>query len=218
MAVNRNVVTIKGVKDGLVFLLDDSCEFELLVAELRHKLDHKQSNIWSGPEVRVQVKLGKRTISEEQKEEIRRIIGQHDNLLIQSMESDIPAPTEQKSEDERISILRGVVRSGQTVHHEGNLLFLGDVNPGGAIVCTGDLFVMGSLKGIAHAGSEGDLEAIIAASYMRPTQLRIADIFSRPPDEWGIEEAYMEFAYIRDGKMEIDKLAHVQRFRSLLVK
>jgi septum site-determining protein MinC len=218
MAVNRSMVTIKGVKDGLVFLLDDSCEFEALVAELRHKLDHKQSNIWSGPEVRVQVKLGKRMVSEEQKEEIRRIIGQHHNLLIQSLESENPPPSEEESNNERISILRGVVRSGQTVRHEGNLLFLGDVNPGGAIVCTGDLFIMGSLKGIAHAGSEGNTEAIIAASYMRPTQLRIADIFSRPPDEWGIEEAYMEFAYIRDGKMEIDKLAHLQRFSSLLAK
>lgn len=70
---------------------------------------------------------------------------------------------------------------------------------------------MGSLRGMAHAGIDGDDKAIIAASHMRPTQLRIAGIISRSPDEWGIEEAFMEFAYVKDGKMEIDKLHQLHR-------
>jgi septum site-determining protein MinC len=218
MAVKRNMVTIKGVKDGLVFLLDDACHYDVLVAELKQKLDRKKNNMWSGPKVNVQVKLGNRVVSENQKEEIRRIIRQHDNLVIQTLESDAPSPEEREDGKERIPVLRGVVRSGQTLQHKGNLLFIGDVNPGGTIVCTGDLFVMGSLRGVAHAGSEGNMEAVIAASHLKPTQLRIADIVSRPPDEWGFSEAYMEFAYIREGKMEIDKLGQLQRFHRLLAK
>ncbi|MNY62125.1 Septum site-determining protein MinC [compost metagenome] len=70
---------------------------------------------------------------------------------------------------------------------------------------------MGSLRGMAHAGLDGDEKAIIAASHMRPTQLRIAGVISRSPDEWGIEEAFMEFAYVKEGKMEIDKLHQLHR-------
>ena len=37
--------------------------------------------------------------------------------------------------------------------------------------------------------------AVIAASLLRPTQLRIADVISRPPDEWMTGDAMMEFAF-----------------------
>jgi septum site-determining protein MinC len=43
--------------------------------------------------------------------------------------------------------------------------------------------------------------------------LRIGSVISRPPDEWGVEETYMEFAYVLDGKMEIDKIHHLHRVR-----
>jgi len=211
MSVPKHHVTIKGVKDGLVFLLDDACEWETLLKELQHKLEKTHQQILTGPIVHVHVKLGAREVSEELKEEIRAIIGQKGNLLIQSIESHQPDPAGDKPAEIPVKTLKGMVRSGQTLHHEGHLLFLGDVNPGGTLTCTGNIYVMGSLRGMAHAGLNGDESAIIAASHMRPTQLRIAGIISRPPDEWGIEEAFMEFAYIKEGKMEIDKLHQLHR-------
>ncbi len=206
-------VTIKGVKDGLVFLLDDQCDFEALIAELRHKLAKTHQQILTGPAVHVQVKMGKRHIVEEQKETIRSIISQQGNLLIQSIESD-PADAIGLHEMLPPFMLRkGVVRSGQTVACEGNLMFVGDVNPGGSVISTGDIYVMGSLRGMAHAGSEGNEQAVIAASHLRPTQLRIAQVISRPPDEWGIEEASMEFAYLQEQQMKIEKISQLHRIR-----
>jgi septum site-determining protein MinC len=207
----KHYVTIKGVKDGLVFVLDDSCEWELLIKELNHKLEKTHQQILTGPIIHVYVKLGKRTADEQQKQQIRSIIGQKGNLLIQSIETEATQSNKLDESSSEIKVKKGMVRSGQTLHHDGNLLFLGDVNPGGTITCTGHIYIMGSLRGMAHAGIEGDESAIIAASHMRPTQLRIAGIISRPPDEWGIEEAFMEFAYIQSGKMEIDKLHHMHR-------
>jgi septum site-determining protein MinC len=129
------------------------------------------------------------------------------------LESDILEGIEQDKGNGPITVLKGIVRSGQTIRHEGNLLYLGDVNPGGTILCTGDLFVMGALRGLAHVGINGNESSIIAASYLKPTQLRIAEVISRPPDEWGLEDAYMEFAYIHLGKMEIDKISQINRLR-----
>lgn len=209
----KHYVTIKGVKDGLVFMLDDFCEWELLLKELNHKLEKTHQQILTGPIIHVHVKLGKRNVSELDKQSIRAIIGQKGNLLIQSIESDFDLEEAKEQTNSAIKVIKGIVRSGQTLHHEGNLLYMGDVNPGGTITCTGNIYIMGSLRGMAHAGVEGDESSIIAASHMRPTQLRIAGIISRPPDEWGIDEAFMEFAYIKDGKMEIDKLHHMHRLR-----
>ncbi|TMV52918.1 septum site-determining protein MinC [Paenibacillus mesophilus] len=213
MAETKHLVTIKGVKEGLVFVIDDSCPFAEALQELEHKLDNTHRNILAGPVVHVQIKLGKRTSSDEEKEAIKELIGKSGNLLVQSIESDESAQEARAPVPERVTVYKGIIRSGQTVKHEGHLLFLGDVNPGGTLLCTGDIFVLGALRGMAHAGLGGNERALIAASYMRPTQLRIADVISRPPDEWGIEDASMEFAYIREGSMEIDKINQLHRLR-----
>ncbi|WP_211746311.1 septum site-determining protein MinC [Paenibacillus sp. Marseille-Q4541] len=209
MTVKSNHVTIKGIKDGLVFLMDDECDLEELLSELRYKLEHSHQNILSGPIIHVDVKLGSRVVTEEQKDAILQILKQKGNLLIRSIES--PDVKADHDDAKAITTMTGIVRSGQVLHHEGNLLLLGDVNPGGIVSCTGHIFIMGALRGMAHAGNAGNEEAIISAAHFAPTQLRIAEVISRPPDEWEIREAGMEFAYLQNGQMQIDKTSNIVR-------
>ncbi len=209
MAVKSNHVTIKGIKDGLVFLLDDECEYEELLAELRYKLEHSHQNILTGPIIHVDVKMGSRRITEDQKQDMLDILKQKGNLLIRSVEF----PESEPKQAPVYAILSGMVRSGQVLRHDGDLLFLGDVNPGGSILCTGDIYILGALRGLAHAGFEGNEEAIIAASHFAPTQLRIAEQISRPPDEWETRETSMEFAFLQNGAMQIDKISNIVRIR-----
>ncbi|ETT42739.1 MULTISPECIES: septum site-determining protein MinC [Paenibacillus] len=210
MTVKSKHVRIKGIKDGLVFLLDDKCPFEDLLSELRYKLEHSHQNILTGPIVHVDIKLGNRAVTEEDKEAVLEILKSQGNLLIRSVEA-IEDPEEKDTE--ALFMMSGMLRSGQVLHHEGNLLFLGDVNPGGTITCSGDIYILGALKGMAHAGINGNQEAIIAASLLAPTQLRIAEIISRPPDEWGTRESSMEFAYLSGGAMQIDKIHNIVKLR-----
>ena len=209
MAVKSNHVTIKGIKDGLVFLLDDECEYEELLAELRYKLEHSHQNILTGPIIHVDVKMGSRRITEDQKQDMLDILKQKGNLLIRSVEF----PESEPKQAPVYAIMSGMVRSGQVLRHDGDLLFLGDVNPGGSILCTGDIYILGALRGLAHAGFEGNEEAIIAASHFAPTQLRIAEQISRPPDEWETRETSMEFAFLQNGAMQIDKISNIVRIR-----
>jgi septum formation inhibitor MinC len=44
---------IKGVKEGLVFLLDDKCEFAVLLDELQYKLEKTHQQLLTGPLVHV---------------------------------------------------------------------------------------------------------------------------------------------------------------------
>ncbi|SFS58403.1 septum site-determining protein MinC [Paenibacillus sp. BC26] len=209
-------ITIKGVKDGLIFLLDDTCDFSALLDELQFKLEKSHQQLLTGPIVHVQVKLGTRQVNEEDKERIRTAIRNQGNLLVQSIESE--ARPEPKVEDgNNLKVLTGIIRSGQTLEHDGNLLLMGDLNPGGSLLCTGDIYVLGALRGLAHAGYKGKEDSIIAASLLRPTQLRISEVISRPPDEWMTGDATMEFAYLSEGVMKIDKMTQLQRLRKLPV-
>ena len=97
--------------------------------------------------------------------------------------------------------LQNTVRSGVEVRHPGTVMVFGDLNPGGIIIATGDIFIWGRLRGIAHAGAQGNRQARILALQMKPTQLRIADVVARapqaPPHAFEPEIAYIAAEGIR---------------------
>jgi len=82
--------------------------------------------------------------------------------------------------------IQRTLRSGQSIKSDGNIVIIGDVNPGSEIIAKGDITVWGILGGIAHAGSEGNVHAKIRALKMNAIQLRIADTFARRPDSINI--------------------------------
>jgi septum site-determining protein MinC len=211
-------IMIKGVKEGLVFLLDDKCEFAVLLDELQYKLEKTHQQLLTGPLVHVHVKLGARQLGEDDKERIKSVIRSQGNLMVQSIESALDAQDMANQIPTGPHVITGIVRSGQTIEHDGDLLLAGDLNPGGTILCSGDIYVMGALRGVAHAGVNGRTDVIIAASLMRPTQLRIADVISRPPEEWMSGDAAMEFAYLYEGSMQIDKITQLFRLRNNPIK
>lgn len=204
-------VNIKGTKDGLLFIFDELRPFSAVLSELKFKLENA-SNLWNGPDTHVLIKLGKRQITRDEEKELRKLFSSRKNLIIHSIETSNGRPY--LVDDQEVQALTGTVRSGQVLEHRGDLLLLGDVNPGGTVRSTGSIYVLGALRGLAHAGGEGDEAAIIAASNLRPTQLRIAGVVSRPPDEWDESEvAGMNFAYLINGQIAVDKMHLLNRIR-----
>ncbi|MHB8147479.1 MAG: septum site-determining protein MinC [Vulcanimicrobiaceae bacterium] len=102
----------------------------------------------------------------------------------------------------------GTLRGGQALHHVGNIVVVGDVNPGAELVATGSIVVFGKLAGVAHAGAQGDAQARVYAVHLNATQLRISTVIAA--DEGNREGAAQpEAAFIRDGRIAIapyDKL------------
>nr|WP_306798672.1 septum site-determining protein MinC [Oceanobacillus saliphilus] len=197
----KQTITIKGTREGLSLFIEESASYNDAIKELNEKiLASKPKN--DEPVVSVRVKLGNRYLNEEQEKELRRIISVENRFRIESIESELIRIEDalKWQEDSEIKAINRIVRSGQVLDIKGDLLLIGDVNPGGKVVSTGNIYVMGNLYGIAHAGSEGDRDAFIAASYMKPTQLRIADYISRAPD-YESEGVYMECGII-DGEQD----------------
>jgi septum site-determining protein MinC len=100
--------------------------------------------------------------------------------------------------------LQTTVRSGVEVRHAGTIVILGDLNPGGSAISAGDIFVWGRLRGVAHAGAQGNRECRIMGLQMEPTQLRIADVVARVPKvtsaQFDPEVAYITSEGIRLSK------------------
>jgi septum site-determining protein MinC len=213
-------VTIKGTKDGLVLLLDDKCSFDLLVEELNDKLTAGSSQMLNGPVISVKVKAGNRYLTAEQEEKLLEVLKQKENLFLDHIESEVitKAEAEEMRKDAQVVTVSKVVRSGQVLDIQGDLLLIGDVNPGATVMATGNIYILGSLKGIAHCGTKGNEEAIIAASVMKPSQLRIAHHINRAPDSYPELGNEMEFAYIsnEEKQIRIDRISAVHRLRPKL--
>ncbi|MBP0016940.1 MAG: septum site-determining protein MinC [Cyanobacteria bacterium SBLK] len=91
--------------------------------------------------------------------------------------------------------IKSTARSGSEIQHPGTIVVLGDANPGSILIAAGDILVLGRLRGIAHAGSQGNRACQILALQMEATQLRIADAIARPPGT-PPEGYYPEIAYM----------------------
>ena len=107
----------------------------------------------------------------------------------------------------------GTLRGGQVLHHTGNIVVVGDVNPGAELVATGDIVVFGRLRGIAHAGAGGDESARIYALEMSATQLRIATFIAAEQENNPRRTAVPEAALARDGGivvLPLDRLGEAE--------
>jgi len=197
----RQNVTIKGTKEGLVLHLDDTCSYEELKKELDQKLSANSRTQEERNLISVKVNVGKRYLTDEKREELKNLIRQKKNLVVDDIESDVITMEEAKrlNAENEVMTVSSIIRSGQVLKAPGDVLLIGDVNPGGTVVAGGNIFIMGSLKGVAHAGCFGNEEAVIAASSMKPTQLKISDFINRAPDTiQSSEKREMECAYINE--------------------
>jgi septum site-determining protein MinC len=105
------------------------------------------------------------------------------------------------------------LRGGQVLHHQGNIVVVGDVNPGAELIATGDIVVFGRLGGIAHAGAGGDEAARIYALDLAATQLRIATFIAAEQDA-KTRARVPEAALARDGRIlivSLDRLGELAR-------
>ncbi len=78
---------------------------------------------------------------------------------------------------------KGTVRSGDRISSNGNLCIIGDVNPGAIVSANKNIYVWGKLLGIAFAGRSGNNNSSISSLYLKPLQLRIADIIAIGPKD-----------------------------------
>jgi septum site-determining protein MinC len=88
-------------------------------------------------------------------------------------------------EGEEAILMQRTLRSGFRVQYKGHVVVIGDVNPGAEIIASGSVVVWGRLRGLVHAGAEGNEQATVCALDLSPTQLRIAGKIAATPTRRG---------------------------------
>jgi septum site-determining protein MinC len=102
-------------------------------------------------------------------------------------------------------IVIGPVRSGVILTHTGHLFIFGDVNPGAEVRATGNIIVLGRLRGTAHAGIGQDVGFVLALR-LEPQQLRIGRMVARAADS-DLPSAEAEIAYGTSDRIVVERYA-----------
>ena len=177
--MNKNCVSINLKKDKIIIKLNEDTKQEELVECLKKKLPELKK-LYKDEKTPINV-TGK-VLKNKEIEEIQNIIKEKIDVEI---EFDSPKTLGlhgiKKTFEKEIAISetkfhRGSLRSGQKLESEGSIVIIGDVNSGAEVMASDNIIVLGTLRGLAHAGAKGNKQAIIAAGLIDTVQIRIANI------------------------------------------
>lgn len=212
----NNSVIIKGNKYGIVVVLDEKTEFEVLKNELADKF---QSAAKFFDKANMAISFEGRKLAASEERELLNVISQNSDLNIvcvidtdEMREKYFKKVVEEKLEElssHTGQFYKGTLRSGQMLESESSIIILGDVNPGAKVIAKGNVIILGALKGNIYAGAGGNEDAFVVALEMAPIQIRIGEIIARSADEGGQRKAMSNdamIAYVDEGHIYIGKL------------
>lgn len=184
-----NSVTIKGYKNGIILMLDDSVPFPELLQKVHMKF--KDSAKFLG-NAKMALTFDGRELSNAEQKEILAVISEtteleiicvfdnneeNDAILKRSIDQVISSLSNQTGQ-----FFQGVLRSGQQLESENSIVIIGNVEKGARIVSGGNIVVIGALEGSALAGTNSNKESFIFAAHMLPEHLQINKLVYIPPE------------------------------------
>lgn len=213
--MNDAKIEIKGVRDGLLIVVNQDVEWQSAIVDLTERID-KQSSFFTG--AKITVHLGSRPVPKYALGSLKAALERR-NLALAQVLTDSPTtrdaaealdlrtgvatvaadpddhlhqtqryytqPFNPEEESSPGLLVPRTLRSGRLIRSDGHVVVIGDVNPGAEIIAAGDVVIWGVLRGMVHAGATGNVRATVCALEMAPTQLRIADRYSVTPKDKG---------------------------------
>lgn len=201
MQGNENII-IKGKKEGLEILLPAKCNFSEVFDELKSKLDENKSFFEGLNNVNVVYSA----LTPQNMMEIKTLFQER----LEDAKVSFTDKTKKDLKKDTVSntkslYLKETIRSGQKIEFEGNIIVLGDVNAGAELIAAGDILIMGTFRGLAHAGALGDEKSVVTAIKLQPVQIRIANLIAVSPEKY-LKSEYPEIARAKNGIITIEPL------------
>ncbi|MGL4947420.1 MAG: septum site-determining protein MinC [Cetobacterium sp.] len=215
-------VILKGKKDRLVVQLDNSIDFSSLKDKFSEKI--KQAEAFIG-DTKIAIEFANRKLTELEENILIGIINKETSIRVafvfseNSIFSELPIPEFQLpfnnikdlTDEGATKFHKGTLRSGHNLEFDGNVVVLGDVNPGAVIKSKGNVVVLGYLNGTVYAGSGDGSDAFIGAFSLNPIQIKIGQFIAKNPSTNVLDVNKVkktldfEVAYLKDGNIFVEK-------------
>lgn len=173
-----NCINISIKKNQVIIRIEENAEQKEIISDLRKKMIELK-NLYK--EDRTPILITGKVLKNKEMDEIQSVIKRFINVQI-----DFDSPKVlglhgikktfyKEVATSETKFHKGSLRSGQKNEFEGSIVIIGDVNAGAEVIAGENIVVLGSLRGLAHAGAKGNKDAVIEASEIDAVQIRIAD-------------------------------------------
>jgi septum site-determining protein MinC len=195
-------VTVSLKKDKIAIKIKDTVEQEEIIKSLKKKLPELKKLY---KEERIPIEVCGKVLKSVEMEEIQNTIKEKIDVKVEfetpktlGLHS-IKKTFSKEIQDSKTKFHKGSLRSGQKIEYEGSLVIIGDVNAGAEVIAEENIVILGNLRGLAHAGAKGNMQAIIAANEIDCPQIRIANVIKDNVNEIQDEENTIKnYAFINE--------------------
>ncbi len=175
-----NNIKISQTTEEIILNVNVIAEIQEVIEELKTKIPKLRDFYQSA---KIPIRVTGRLFTETEIEMVKKIINDEIDVEVKFDDvSDllglhaIKKTFETKTEISETKYIQNCIRSGQKEEYSGSLVIFGDVNAGAEIIAGGNIAVLGTLRGVAHAGANGNTMAVISANSIDVTQVRIANL------------------------------------------
>lgn len=180
-----NLVKIKGMRDGIIIKLDSEADFTDIYNELCNNF-RESAHFFRDSSVIVSFEG--RELSEDEENKLLEginlnsdinvvcVVGRYDELNNRFVRAKRVFNSNEEFDDKQY--YKGSIRAHEHLEIDSSIIILGDVNPGGVVTSKGNIVILGTLYGTAHAGAGGNTSAFVVTLDMKSSRIGIADVMS----------------------------------------
>ena len=175
----KNCINVSQKKDLVIIKIKEEAKYEDIIRDMKQKVIQLKKLY---KDEKTPIKIIGKVLRNKEIEEIEKIIKEYLDVEVDfDMPRGLGLSNIRRTFATEISVSEtkfhhGSLRSGQRIEEDGSLVILGDVNSGAEVIASDNIVVLGTLRGLAHAGAKGNKEAIIAAGRLDTVQMRISNI------------------------------------------
>ncbi len=202
----KNCINVSQKGNQIIIKISEDAKREEIIPQIKRKIIQLKKYL---KDEKISIKVTGKVLKNKEIEEIEKIIkSQFDTDLDFDMPKELGLHNIKKTFAQEVSTSltkfhRGSLRSGQKIEEDGSIVILGDVNAGAEVIASDNIIVLGTLRGLAHAGAKGNRQAIIGAGRLDAVQIRISNIvkeFNRE-EETLCKQAYI---YVKNDKIIVE--------------
>jgi len=171
----RKSISFKASNEKLVLVIYPESSLNDAFNELKILMDRLNNDHTSHIKNEIIVRTGRRILTDDEKQVVYSIVEDEEKWRVKSIEADVITTEDaikwNKEVNTRVEFKN--IASGEIIDTKGDILIAGDIEAGGFVRATGNIFILGDLRGIVDAGYDGNKEAVIIGSFQNNSEIRI---------------------------------------------
>ncbi len=182
----KSCLRVSSTKDEIRIAINAVAEMDEVIEEFNIKLPRIKQYY---EKVKKPFHIIGKALKENEQEIVEKIIKEQINAKVTFGDASevlglhaIKKTFESSVETSETKFIKGSLRSGQREEFSGSIAIFGDLNYGAEVIAGENIVVTGRIRGMVHAGANGNKKAIISANSIDATQVRIANVVKEIPE------------------------------------